>query len=43
MEAHLALLNDSAVTQSQREELQNKIDELKTEIIALEEQINTKE
>ena len=43
MEAHLALLNDSADTQSQREELQNKIDELKTEIIALEEQINTKE
>jgi hypothetical protein len=43
MEAHLALLNDSTVTQSQREELQNKIDELKTEIIALEEQINTKE
>jgi hypothetical protein len=43
MEAHLALLNDSADTQSQCEELQNKIDELKTEIIALEEQINTKE
>ena len=43
MEAHIALLNDSADTQSQREELQNKIEELKAEIIVLEEQINTKE
>ena len=43
MEAHLALLDDSADTQAQREALQNKIDELKTEIIALEAQINTKE
>ena len=43
MEAHLALLDDSADTQAQREALQNKIDELRAEIKALEAQINNAE
>ena len=43
MESHLALLDDSVDVQLQREELQNKIDELKIEIKALEEQINITE
>ena len=41
LEAHLSMLDDSAETQSQREALQSKIDELKAEIKALEEEINT--
>ena len=41
LEAHLSVLDDSAETQSQREALQSKIDELKAEIKALEEEINT--
>ena len=43
VEAHLAALDDSTETDELREELQNKIDELKAEIKALEEQINTAE
>jgi hypothetical protein len=43
LEAHLAALDDTAENDALREELQNKIEELKAEIIALEEQINTKE
>jgi ElaB/YqjD/DUF883 family membrane-anchored ribosome-binding protein len=43
LEAHLAALDDTAENEALREELQNKIEELKAEIIALEEQINTKE
>jgi len=39
MEAHLLMLDDSAETQSQREALQSKIEELKAEIKVLEEQI----
>ena len=43
LEAHLAALDDTAENDALREELQNKIEELKAEIIVLEEQINTKE
>ena len=43
LEAHLAVLDDTAENDALREELQNKIEELKAEIIVLEEQINTKE
>ena len=43
LEAHLAALDDTAENDALREELQNKIEELKVEIIVLEEQINTKE
>jgi hypothetical protein len=43
LEAHLAALDDTAENEALREELQNKIEELKAEIIVLEEQINTKE
>ncbi len=43
LEAHLAALDDAAENDALREELQNKIEELKAEIIVLEEQINTKE
>jgi hypothetical protein len=43
LEAHLAALDDTAENDTLREELQNKIEELKVEIIVLEEQINTKE
>ena len=43
MESHLALLDDSVDVQLQREELQNKIDELKAEIKVLEEQVNITE
>lgn len=43
LEAHLVALDDTAENDTLREELQNKIEELKAEIIVLEEQINTKE
>ena len=43
LEAHLSVLDDSTEAQSQREALQSKVDELKAEIKALEEQINTAE
>ena len=43
LEAHLAALDDTAENDALRDELQNKIEELKAEIIVLEEQINTKE
>ena len=43
LEAQLAALDDTAENDALREELQNKIEELKAEIIVLEEQINTKE
>jgi len=43
LEAHLSMLDDSAETQSQREALQSKIDELKAEIKALEEEIEKAE
>lgn len=43
LEAHLAALDDTAENDALREELQNKIKELKAEIIVLEEQINMKE
>lgn len=43
LEAHLAVLDDTAENDALREALQNKIDELRAEIIALEAQINTKE
>ena len=43
LEAHLAALDDTAENDALREELQNKIEELKAEIIVLEEQINTNE
>ena len=43
LEAHLAALDDTAENDALREELQNKIEELKAEIIVLEEQINPKE
>ena len=43
LEAHLAALDDTVENDALREELQNKIEELKAEIIVLEEQINTKE
>ena len=43
LEAHLAALDDTAENDALRDELQNKIEELKAEIIVLEEQLNTKE
>ena len=43
LEAHLAVLDDTAENDALREELQNKIEELKAEIIVLEEKINTNE